>query len=501
MTEPRIICVDDWPEPREIGADLLAVPTFNPEHLPESLRPLVEDVSDRMKTPPDFAAIAATICLSGCVGRRALIRPKLLDTGWAVVPNLWGAIVAPPGYMKSPLLNAIAKPLFYIHEKWLADYKSEAATFEVEKEQAELRHQAWREQFKSASKKNQTISVQPDASMSEPTKRQLIITDATYESLHLALSSNPSGITVVRDELVGLFGDLDKPGRESDRSFYLACWAGDTPHLMTRIGRGDIHVPACCINLVGNIQPTRLRHYLTDMLEGGRNDDGLFARLQLLTWPESTEWALTDRAPNAKAIMMAADVFQTLAELSSEFPLNMRFAPQAQSRFFEWWTDLEEKVRGVIHPALCAHLSKYRSLMPSLAGLFELADRVVTSVPTDDVIDISLAHAEQAVNWCTYLEAHARRTYATITSPAQLAAIELSHHISAGKVPNIFSARTIYRKHWSQLDTSEKVSNALDVLEDAGWIRTIAEPISEAGGRPTELFEVHPKFHHQGENR
>jgi len=45
--------------------------------------------------------------------------------------------------------------------------------------------------------------------------------------------------------------------------------------------------------------------------------------------------------------------------------------------FIEWLAELEAKIRGdELHPALVSHLSKYRSLMPSLALLFELADRV-----------------------------------------------------------------------------------------------------------------------------
>ena len=53
-----------------------------------------------------------------------------------------------------------------------------------------------------------------------------------------------------------------------------------------------------------------------------------------------------------------------------------RLAPDAQELFIEWFTGLERKVRGdELHPTLISHLSKYRSLMPSLALLFELADR------------------------------------------------------------------------------------------------------------------------------
>ena len=55
--------------------------------------------------------------------------------------------------------------------------------------------------------------------------------------------------------------------------------------------------------------------------------------------------------------------------------------------------------------------SKYRSLMPSLALISSLID-AVTGGPRGPV---SRAAAEQAIAWCGYLEAHARRIYATVT--------------------------------------------------------------------------------------
>jgi hypothetical protein len=490
---------DAWPGPKEIGSQLPPVPVFNPTHLPESLRPLVEDVSERMQTPCDFAAIASIISLAGCVGRGAAIRPKLEDTGWSVIPNLWGAIIAPPGVMKSPLLNAVTRPLFWLHEKWRAEYEIQIESFESEKQESELRLQAWKETYKAAVKKGIPVPIQPDATLAPPLQKRLIITDATSEKLHSILAENPAGITVVRDELIGLLGDLDKPGRESDRAFFLACWAGDTPHAAERIGRGSIYVPACCISLIGNIQPTRLRTFLSDVAEGGPNDDGLFQRLQLLVWPELVKWNLVDRAPNTKAIVLAENVFHNLAtSLSAEFPLQLRFASDAQHLFFGWWSQLERKVRGeevgALHPALIAHLSKYRSLMPTLAGLFELADRAASSASLDELSSISLTHTEQAVCWCDYLELHARRVYACILSPAQLAAAELARHITNGDVPEIFTARSIYRHHWSLLDSAEKVEPALDILEDAHWIRSIALSTPEVGGRPSDVWTLNPKL-------
>ena len=52
-------------------------------------------------------------------------------------------------------------------------------------------------------------------------------------------------------------GTLDRAGREGERAFCLQAWNGDTGHTIDRIGRGTIHVEACCMSMLGGIQPGR----------------------------------------------------------------------------------------------------------------------------------------------------------------------------------------------------------------------------------------------------
>ena len=148
-------------------------------------------------------------------------------------------------------------------------------------------------------------------------KRKLVLTDATFEKLHEILGENPGGVLVVRDELTGWLAQLDKQGREGERGFFLQAWNGDGGFTIDRIGRGSIHVPAVCVSLLGNIQPGRLRGYLSEVLEGGPTDDGLFQRFQLLVWPDPPRnWRLVDRLPNRTAAVAAENVYARLANLS-----------------------------------------------------------------------------------------------------------------------------------------------------------------------------------------
>jgi hypothetical protein len=168
--------------------------------------------------------------------------------------------------------------------------------------------------------------------------------------------------------------------------------------------------------------------------------------------------------------------------MDPENPARFKFSDDAQDLFDGWRNELELKLRsGADHPALVAHLAKYRKLMPALALLFELADRSSGS----QNFEVSFEHAQQAAAWCDYLESHARRIYSCIVTPRVNSARELARRIKEGDLHAEFTCRDVYRKGWTGLDTSEATKQAVEVLEDANWIRPVA-------GSKSALYEVNP---------
>jgi hypothetical protein len=492
----RVIAPSEWPDPSPLGDELPPVQAFTPELLPQSFLPLIEDTSERMQTPMDYAAASVIVALAGCVNRRATMQPKAEDTAWLVVPNLWGAIIAPPGFMKSPVQRQMTRPLSMIEEEWRDEFQKEEESYDLEKKQSELKWQAYSEQYKKSFKNGTPQPAPPAKCQKSPRQKRLVLTSATFEKLHEILKENPAGVLVLRDELTGWLAELDKLGREGERAFYLQAWNGDTGFSVDRIGRGSIYVSAACVSVLGNIQPSRLRSYLSDAVKGGPNDDGLFQRFQILVWPDPPrDWKLIDRPPNNYAEATAAKVFSALANLSPESPVRMRFDGDAQQLFFEWLSDLERKVRaeGGLHPAMIAHLSKYRSLMPSLAALFELADKAAAGSELTGHITVSVEHAKQAAALCEYLESHAHRVYACVVSPECRAARELARHIRSGDLSDPFKTRDVYLRGWSGLDNPERVRGALELLEEAAWVRREETSKSQIGGRPSETWRINPK--------
>ena len=130
--------------------------------------------------------------------------------------------------------------------------------------------------------------------------------------------------------------------------------------------------------------------------------------------------------------------------------------------------------------------------MPSFAGLFELAHRA-SAGDLDDKVLITLEHAQQAAQLCVYLESHAMRVYSCAVSPERRAARELARHVQNGDLGCRFTTREVYFKGWSGLGDPDCARSALQLLEDAEWIRREAVVPSPAGGRPSEVWAVNPK--------
>jgi putative DNA primase/helicase len=469
-----------WPKLQPIQTELPLVMDFAEELLPESLRAFVKDAAGRMQVPLDFSGVAVILGLAGVVGRRASIQPKANDTSWVVVPNLWGGIIAPPGYMKSPIIQSVTRILNQIQAEWRFQDEEAMAAYNAAAEEYELKYSAWKEKYKASAKQSgPELPERPDNKPEKPTYRRLIANDATFEKLHQIMSENDAGVLVTRDELTGWLSQLSRSGREGERAFCLQAWNGDTPRVIDRIQRGTVAVEACCMSLMGGIQPSRLRSFFGDAFKDGDSSDGLIQRFQVLCWPDlDPRYQYVDRCPNADCEASVGMVFRALVNLDAKNPLRFRFDTEAQALFEAWLTALELTVRSdEMHPALISHLSKYRSLMPSIALLFELADRVRRDGSILGAVApvVGLQQARRAAEFCDYLESHARRIYSCVVAPQIRAANLLADKVRRRSIAidGFFTVREIYLlKGWSGLDTPEAVRHAVEILQDAGSAST-----------------------------
>jgi Protein of unknown function (DUF3987) len=485
-------------DPQPLPDPLPKVEPFEPKLLPEAFRPWIQDIAERMQCPMDFPAVSVMVAIASVVGRKVVIRPKKHDD-WRVVANLWGGVVGRPGVLKTPAIQEPLRPLWRLEYDADLTYQDLLEQWKVQqvlaKEQERVDSQKIREALKKgldATSIAETLVASEDC---PPSRRRYMVNDSTVEKLGELLNENSNGLLVFRDELTGFLRQLDRDGHESDRAFYLEAWNGHGRFKYDRISRGTIDIEAACISILGGIQPGPLGHYLRSALHGGEGDDGLIQRFQLLVWPDiSREWVNVDRLPDSDARKIAYEVFTRLNKLTATdigatpdedldgIPY-VRFSLEAQEIFDDWRAKLEIRLRqNHEHPAIEAHLAKYRSLIPSLALLIHLADHGKNPVGVDAI--------ERSCAWGEYLESHARRVYSQGLAPDDMVARALSDRILSEDLTEAFTARDVYRRHWAGLPTREEAQKGIDVLVELGWLAEVRET---TGGRPSIKYVINPQ--------
>ena len=421
-----------------------------------------------------------------------------------MVPNLWGAIVGRPSLMKSPAISEIMKPLNRLVIDAQAKYSEETENHDLKMMAVKAQKEALQDKLKKEAKKENSdleklLQYHPRIEIPvTPVEKRYKTEDGTTEKIGELLVQNPNGLLIHRDELTGWFKSLDRDGREGDRAFYLESWNGSGSFTVDRITRGTLHIQALCLSIIGGIQPGPLSSYIYQASKGGTGDDGLMQRFQLIVWPDAPkEWNNIDRWPDTDAKNRAYEIFRKFdsyihpligEDLGTEIP-SVRFSTEAQIIFNDWREKLEKRLRaGDLSPPMESHLAKYRSLMPSLALIFQLCLDVDLGNETQHV---GQSAAELAVLWCGYLETHARRLYCSVENPGVDSARALLQKLKRGDITDGFTLRDVYQSDWSKLTSSEEVKSATDILIDFGWLRL--EEV-RTSGRPKKILKIHPEL-------
>jgi hypothetical protein len=521
---------EPWPELGELP-QVSSPPSLPADMIPACLRPWIEDIARQGCFPLAMVAIPAIEAASAIIGRKLAIRPWQFSD-YSVIPNLWGAVVARPSTMKSYAIDQGIKPLKRLAATARDRFQAEEAVNEANRLAIEAELDAIKSDMQAAAKgkpppknhpplkdmaalKEEYAKKRQELDDARPTEHRYWVTDTTPEKLGLLLIDNPNGLLVSYDELTGWLGDMEKPGREGSRAFYLSGWEGVGDYYTDRVVRGTNYIPAVCLSVIGGIQPDRLQHYIDEAFGGGNGGDGMIQRFQLLVkidylgeWEPPTAW------PDTLAKQRAFEVFKWLDETnlaglgrqdSAEEVSYVRFSPDAQGLADQWHDELETRLRGQEFqdmPTFEAHIGKYRSLMPSLALIFHLLDQSVSGVsaipidflPVDflpEKFSVSPKAVALAADWCDFLELHARAIYQAEVTPGVEAAGRLAKKIAEGRIHHGDPVRDIYRHQWSGLTTSAVVSSGLEVLESAGWVEIVMQ---HTGVNPITVVHLHPEL-------
>jgi hypothetical protein len=463
------------------------LPRLDLDTLPKALRGLVSDVSERMQSSPEFVAVTGLCALGGVLGRKIQIKPKQHDD-WAVTANFWGGMIGGPSSMKSPTMGECLKPLQRLESEARDSHASAMRIFAADEKLADIVGKQAEKKATAAAAKGEMGEAQKIllADMPEialPARKRLLTNDGTVAKIGELLSQNPNGLLVVRDELAGLIASLSREDGQSDRAFYLECYNGNGRFTFDRIGRGTVEIEACCLSLVGGIQPARLAPLVRGTVSGA-DDDGLLQRFQLAVWPDrNPKWHMVDRYPDKVAKQAYTEAFDLLHGLPEvmpgEDPQALNFTAPAQGMFNDWYGEINRAARtGELHPALEAHLMKMPKTVAGLALMFELLDGGRNGVGEQATA--------MALEWADFLRLHAGRIYGAAQNQGLAGAHLMLERKS--RIQSPFKARDITQKGWAGLTGADEVAASLSVLVDYGYLFELDAPAGAAGGRPTKVY-------------
>lgn len=250
------------------------------------------------------------------------------EGSWVVSPSLYFILVGRPGMGKTPPVDAAFGPVRKIDADRLAKYKVECDLYRRSKD-----------------------SENP---LPEPKFRQILVSDATIESLKQKLEINPNGVCDFYDEIIAWFNSASR-NNSSLIEDLLSIYSG-TPIVVTRATVADpIYVEHPCLNIIGTTQTIRMK----ELISKGFLDNGLLDRFQF-AFPENQkanyvkdleEWqrkAIADASQKWHDIIMRLQAL-VISDSDGNIVSNyLTLTGEARKHFINWWNhDIVDAVNAI----------------------------------------------------------------------------------------------------------------------------------------------------------
>lgn len=191
--------------------------------LPEVLQKIIYEVSQAHQCNMDFPATAALCAIGSAVGTRASVRWK----SYTNFPNAWTIMVGYSSDKKSQPTKWMMQPIIDINGKLVTEYKEALR---------QCKH---------------------DLEAERPTERRICTQDFTPEKLFTVLVENPNGVCLYRDEIKGMFKDINRYHNSGFVQQLLSIFDNGPIDIM-RSTKEPIFSRRSFLNIIGTIQPSEL---------------------------------------------------------------------------------------------------------------------------------------------------------------------------------------------------------------------------------------------------
>jgi putative DNA primase/helicase len=473
-----------------IGSGARAAPSMPTEVFGAFWAPLLGRMAERAGAPVDYVACSLLAGAASLIGDS---RRVSAHAEWQEPCILWIGLVGNPSSGKSPARDRILSVLRQIELERARGFPELLRAWQTTAEAAKVAEAAWKTAVETAVGRGEPAPIKPASAdvPPQPTAPRLIVNDATVEKLAYLLAAERRGLMLHCDELARLLGSFDRyGGAGSDRAFWLEAFGG-RPYSVDRQkipGQQPLYVPALMVSIIGGIQPDRLSSMLLKS-----DDDGLAARF-LWTWPEPVPPTRPKESIDGIALEAALCKLSSLQPDQTQDgeprPRVLPLTPRAYD-FFHEWRIANAKAEAHLSGVTLSQHGKLPGLVMRIALVLEHLAWCGSGVP--EPVDVSADSIKAAITLADqYFKPMAARVFGDAARPA---AEKNAATIAKWMVRNkkrVINARDLRRtERLPGLSDSKIVSEALNVLGEAGWIRHASRPAG-ATGRTREDYEVNP---------
>ncbi|HRU83623.1 MAG TPA: DUF3987 domain-containing protein [Candidatus Cloacimonas sp.] len=354
---------------------------FPLEVFPDKLQRIAQEFTDTLQFHPDYIGLTLLTALSAAIGTGASVKVRNMHTEPAII---WAVLVGKPGTSKTHIINHLFEPFNMIDNKNYERYEQELKEYE---------------------------DADTDTKRKKPKFFQSVLRDFTFEALAESSKINKNGCIVLSDEILSLTGNFNKFNKGSDEPYYLTLFSG-LGITTTRKTQEPIHTEKSCVNIIGGIQPAKLRELLTK----NRFDNG-FAHRFLFAYPDANAepWGSEQFDPN-----LSDEYNKIINDLYSlNIPEPIGFDDDAWEVLREWQRYNTHEVNDLneTNDPLAGLRKKWESYLCRFALILQITDDRcrgirITTIGTDAV--------KKAIKLFDYFLTQSQKVFGLISRPVEM---------------------------------------------------------------------------------
>ena len=407
-------------------------PTFPVDVFPRNIQDFIRTNCDCYGSAPDHYGLALLTVAGATLGNRVWARERTTNHP----PLLYSILVDLPGRGKTPIVKAVAGPIFKIEKMY-------------RKEHSEALRRA-----------HDGVEGTPS---NIPPGKEIVMQDFTIEAIHKTLQVNPLGMLVNRDEVIGWMKSMNAYRSGSDQEFWLENYNGGAVKVNRVKTDRPLFIPHSFVAVLGSTQPIMLEEFGADK----KSQNGFLARL-LFSYPENTtKPKYSTRKPDYIPYENWDTIINRLYKLPHDThapidhfddweinPVLIELDAEAQDSYRKYYNDISDETNGAEDEVSAAVITKYDSHVLRLALILRML----------------IWAEEEATDWEIGLE--------------ELARIQITNRAMQGAIKLV-----AYFKHTS-LRVVNRIASPIEQLDDKYRITYINMPEEVTRERAVELAKT-----------